>query len=91
MHIPILNNKIFDYGNRGGLIFDNNFFAHWADTPTVKQLTWEQLTENVNFKDFNAVRDILGVNLTHEQFQHLKIGWNRAKKSFMLMEKMAQL
>ena len=32
LHVPILNNKLFEYGNRGGLIFDNNFFAHWADT-----------------------------------------------------------
>ena len=82
LHVPILNNNLFDYGNRGGLSFDKKFFEHWADTPTVAQLTWEQLTENVNFKDFNAVRDILGVSLTHKQFQNLKIGWNRAKKKF---------
>ena len=39
LHVPILNNKLFEYGNRGGLIYDNNFFAHWADTPIVTQLT----------------------------------------------------
>ena len=90
MHVPILNNNLFDYGNRGGLSFDNNFFEHWADTPTVAQLTWEQLTENVNSKEFNAVRDILGVSLTNEQFQNLKIGGTEQNKSFMLMGKMAQ-
>ena len=82
LHVPILNNKLFEYGNRGGLILDNNFFAHWADTPTVTLLTWGKLTENENFKDFNTVRDILGENLTQEKFQNLKIGWNRAKKKF---------
>ena len=44
LHMPILNNKFFGYGNLKNNIFDEEFFEGWADIDYTRNITWSSLT-----------------------------------------------
>ena len=48
LHMPILNKKLFGYGNLENNIFDDKFFEGWADIDYTQNITWSSLIENEN-------------------------------------------
>ena len=81
LHMPILNNIIFGYGNMENNNFNDNFFEGWADIDYIRNITWNSLIENENLMSIKNLRNSIGVQLTQERYLKLKIGWNRAKKN----------
>ena len=43
LHVPILNSKLFGYGNLENNIFDDKFFRGWTDIDYTN-ITWSSLT-----------------------------------------------
>ena len=84
LHIPIQNNPQFGYGNRGNCEFEDNFFSFANDENRTDSKTWEMLTENRALKSLPALKDILGVGLTREKYDLLKVGWTRATKKYQV-------
>ena len=84
LQMPILNNKIFGYGNMENNNFDDDFFDGWADIDYIRNITWNSLIENENLMSIENLRNSIGVQLTQERYLKLKIGWNRAKKKYLI-------
>ena len=84
LHMPILNNIIFGYGNMENNNFNDNFFEGWADIDYIRNITWNSLIENENLMSIENLRNSIGVQLTQERYLKLKIGWNRAKKIYLI-------
>ena len=82
LHSPILNNILFGYGNGGVHHFDNRFFEPIGAENNIDEITWNDLTENNEFKTLDMVRVILGNGISIEKYRFLQMGWNRAKKKF---------
>ena len=47
-------------------------------------MTWNSLIENENLMNIENLRNSIGVQLTQERYLKLKIGWNRAKKKYLI-------
>ena len=84
LHTPIHNNPQFGYGNRGDCVFDDDFFSFANDENQTTRKTWGMLTENLALKSLNELKDFLGVGLTQEKYDLLKVGWKRAKKKYQV-------
>ena len=50
LHSPILNNILFGYRNGGVHHFDNRFFEPIGAENNIDEITWNDLTENNEFK-----------------------------------------
>ena len=81
LHAPIQYNTHFGYGHRGGLIFYDNFFIFAMGVTQTTGITWGMLTKNMELKNIDELRNILGNRLTQEKFYAIRVGWKRAKKS----------
>ena len=85
LHTPIQNNTQFGYGNRGGLFFDDNFFIFAMGVTQTTGITWGMLTENMDLKNIDELRNILENGLTQEKFDAIRAGWKRAtQKKFQV-------
>ena len=45
------------------------------------------LTEKMDLKNIDEVKNILGNGLTQEKFDAIRVGWKRAKKKFQVQGK----
>ena len=82
--MPILNNKLFEYGNLENNIFNDEFFRGWADIDYTRNITWSSFIENENLMSIENLRNSIGVHLTEECYLKLKIRWNRARKKYLI-------
>ena len=87
LHAPIQNKTQFGCGNRGDCIFDDNFFIFANRVTQTTGITWGMLTENMDLKNIDEVKNILGNGLTQEKFDAIRVGWKRAKKKFQVQGK----
>ena len=87
LHAPIQNKTQFGCGNRGDCIFDDNFFIFANRVTQTTGITWGMLTENMDLKNIDEVKNILGNGLTQEKFDTIRVGWKRAKKKFQVQGK----
>ena len=75
----ILENSIFDYGRGMAENYDTNFFGNEImreNSEIIKNLTCDQLTRaNDTFNDHQSINLNLGLNLTLQQYTHLKAGF----------------
>ena len=54
------------------------------DIDYIRNMTWNSLIENENLMNIENLRNSIGVQLTQERYLKLKIGWNRAKKKYLI-------
>ena len=80
----MLNNPIFTQGGHITRTFDANFFSRGnaqVDSDTLKQITWEKITENNVVKSKDVINNLFNCNLDDNKHEILKRGWKIAKKS----------